>query len=159
MIRRDRFEQLAPELSTQGFKVLLDIVVTAGDGNLSASQTFSIQVNPTNQPPVLLPLYPQSGREGTPLQFTLTGTDIDGDTLSYSALSALPTGAAFDPKSGNFQWTPAYGQAGTYLLRFGVLDPAGLTDSTTVEVDIAPVNQSSIEDVSAMRNSFRECTR
>jgi dolichol-phosphate mannosyltransferase len=28
-IRRDRFEQLAPELSTQGFKILLDIVATA----------------------------------------------------------------------------------------------------------------------------------
>ncbi len=29
MIRRDRFEQLAPELSTQGFKILLDVVATA----------------------------------------------------------------------------------------------------------------------------------
>lgn len=29
MIRRDRFEQLAPQLSVQGFKILLDIVATA----------------------------------------------------------------------------------------------------------------------------------
>src|SRR5262245_32170368 len=29
MIRRDRFEQLAPQLSTQGFKILLDIVATS----------------------------------------------------------------------------------------------------------------------------------
>jgi dolichol-phosphate mannosyltransferase len=29
MIRRDQFEQLAPQLSTQGFKILLDIVATA----------------------------------------------------------------------------------------------------------------------------------
>jgi dolichol-phosphate mannosyltransferase len=29
MIRRDRFEELAPALSTQGFKILLDIVATA----------------------------------------------------------------------------------------------------------------------------------
>jgi len=29
MIRRDKFEQLAPQLSTQGFKILLDIVSTA----------------------------------------------------------------------------------------------------------------------------------
>jgi dolichol-phosphate mannosyltransferase len=29
MIRRDRFEALAPQLSTQGFKILLDVVVTA----------------------------------------------------------------------------------------------------------------------------------
>jgi dolichol-phosphate mannosyltransferase len=33
MIRRDRFEQLAPQLSTQGFKILLDVVATAR-GNL-----------------------------------------------------------------------------------------------------------------------------
>ena len=32
MIRRDRFEQLAPQLSTQGFKILLDIVATARGG-------------------------------------------------------------------------------------------------------------------------------
>lgn len=29
MIRRDKFEQLAPQLSTQGFKILLDIIATA----------------------------------------------------------------------------------------------------------------------------------
>jgi dolichol-phosphate mannosyltransferase len=29
MIRRDRFEQIAPQLSTQGFKILLDVVATA----------------------------------------------------------------------------------------------------------------------------------
>src|ERR1700710_809217 len=31
MIRRDRFEQLTPQLSTQGFKILLDIVATGHD--------------------------------------------------------------------------------------------------------------------------------
>ncbi len=30
MIRRDRFETLAPQLSTQGFKILLDVIATAG---------------------------------------------------------------------------------------------------------------------------------
>jgi len=29
MIRRDRFEELAPQLSTQGFKILLDVIATA----------------------------------------------------------------------------------------------------------------------------------
>src|SRR5689334_4204958 len=37
MIRRDRFEQLAPQLSTQGFKILLDIVATA-HGELKATE-------------------------------------------------------------------------------------------------------------------------
>ncbi len=34
-IRRDRFEELAPDLSTQGFKILLDVVATA-QGKLRA---------------------------------------------------------------------------------------------------------------------------
>ena len=42
MIRRDRFEQLAPQLSTQGFKILLDIVATAR-GNLQG-QGNSLQL-------------------------------------------------------------------------------------------------------------------
>jgi dolichol-phosphate mannosyltransferase len=37
MIRRDRFEQMAPQLSTQGFKILLDIVATAR-GDLSVKE-------------------------------------------------------------------------------------------------------------------------
>src|SRR4249919_3926778 len=37
MIRRDRFEQLAPQLSTQGFKILLDVVATAR-GNLRVKE-------------------------------------------------------------------------------------------------------------------------
>jgi dolichol-phosphate mannosyltransferase len=37
MMRRDRFEQLAPSLSVQGFKILLDIVATAR-GNLRTAE-------------------------------------------------------------------------------------------------------------------------
>jgi dolichol-phosphate mannosyltransferase len=37
MIRRDRFEALAPRLSTQGFKILLDVVATA-QGELKATE-------------------------------------------------------------------------------------------------------------------------
>src|ERR1700687_373184 len=37
MIRRDRFEQLAPQLSTQGFKILLDVIATAR-GNLRVKE-------------------------------------------------------------------------------------------------------------------------
>ena len=37
MIHRDRFEQLAPQLSTQGFKILLDIVAT-GRGSLRVKE-------------------------------------------------------------------------------------------------------------------------
>jgi dolichol-phosphate mannosyltransferase len=47
MIRRDRFEQLALELSTQGFKILLDLVATAR-GNLKTAEilyTFAARLH------------------------------------------------------------------------------------------------------------------
>ena len=47
MIRRDKFEQLAPQLSTQGFKILLDIVATA-HGELKTVEipfTFGAQLH------------------------------------------------------------------------------------------------------------------
>jgi dolichol-phosphate mannosyltransferase len=37
MIRRDRFEAMAPQLSTQGFKILLDVVAT-GRGDLRITE-------------------------------------------------------------------------------------------------------------------------
>src|SRR2546423_1124416 len=37
MIRRERFEELAPQLSTQGFKILLDLIATAR-GNLRVKE-------------------------------------------------------------------------------------------------------------------------
>jgi dolichol-phosphate mannosyltransferase len=40
MIRRDRFEELAPQLSSQGFKILLDIVATARGGLRIAELPF-----------------------------------------------------------------------------------------------------------------------
>jgi dolichol-phosphate mannosyltransferase len=41
MIRRDRFEQLAPKLSTQGFKILLDIVASAHGGLRTAEVPYT----------------------------------------------------------------------------------------------------------------------
>ena len=101
------------------------IVLSAGDGYLSDSATIAITVTPVSQAPVFVPLPPQSGREGTPTQFTVSAADPDGDTLTYSVISGLPSGANFTDASGQFQWTPAYGQAGNYTVVFGATDPGG----------------------------------
>src|ERR1700684_2492653 len=52
MIRRDRFEQLAPKLSTQGFKILLDIVASAG-GDLRVKEipySFGVRMHGESKP-------------------------------------------------------------------------------------------------------------
>ena len=41
MLRRDRFDEIAPRLSPAGFKILLDIAATAGPGLRIAEQAYS----------------------------------------------------------------------------------------------------------------------
>lgn len=76
-----------------------------------------------NHAPVLSPIGARSVGEGIGLTFTASATDPDGNALTYSA-SGLPTGASFDPSTRVFQWTPGFGQAGSYSVRVRVRDDA-----------------------------------
>ncbi len=124
------------------------IVFSASDGNRASTETITIQVNNANQAPVLVPLPVQSGREGAPLQFTLIAADFDVDPLSVFPLTPLPAGARFDAATRQFQWTPTFDQAGTYTLRFGAQDPAGLRGTVDVIVRIDNVNRAPTLSVS-----------
>ena len=73
--------------------------------------------------------------EGALLEFAVSATDPDGDTLAYTA-SNLPPGASFDPGTRTFSWTPSAGQAGTYSIRFEVSDGL-LTDSEDVTITVS----------------------
>ena len=67
------------------------ITFTASDGALSASTTGKIivnaPVNPVNAAPLFLPVDPQYVDENSPLTFTLTASDNDGDE-TYLSLTA-----------------------------------------------------------------------
>ncbi|MCA9140961.1 MAG: putative Ig domain-containing protein, partial [Planctomycetales bacterium] len=56
----------------------------------------------------------------------------------------IPSGASFDPSSGQFSWVPGFDQAGTYSLSFQLIDSDGLFDTTTVSVVIANVDRSPV---------------
>jgi uncharacterized delta-60 repeat protein len=70
------------------------------DGQVDSGEaTVSITVNSVNDPPVLGSIGDKSVAEGQLLSFTVSATDPDGDSLSYSA-GNLPSGASFDSYSG-----------------------------------------------------------
>ncbi len=117
-----------------------NVVFGASDGFLTAFQTITIDVTVTDQPPTLLPVGIQTGRENAPVQFTLAATSPDDDPMTYSAVTALPPGAQLDPQTGYFTWTPDYTQAGDYTLTFAATVPSGLSDTTTVSIQIARVD-------------------
>ena len=80
---------------------------TVSDGLLTDSEQITITVTdvPENLAPEFSPIGNKNVNEGQPLQFTVTATDSDGDSLTYST-SALPSGAQFDPATRIFTWTP-----------------------------------------------------
>ncbi len=74
---------------------------------------ITILVLEGNRPPVLDPIGNQMVTEGELLEFRVTGSDPDGDNLTFSA-SNLPSGASFDPETQVFNWQTQIGDAGTY---------------------------------------------
>ncbi|WP_205678900.1 CARDB domain-containing protein [Aquisphaera insulae] len=132
------------------------LVFSATDGNLSDSESVTITVANKNQSPTIVPLAPQSGREGVTLQFTLATGDLDGDLLLNSLVSPLPAGARFDARTGQFTWTPGYEQAGTYTLTFRTVDPEGLTATADVILKIENANRSPSLQVSSHQVALGE---
>ncbi len=88
-----------------------------------------------NQSPILNPIGDKIAIKGESISFTISATDIDGDSLIYSA-SNLPRGAFFDPSTQTFTWTPRNNQRGTYSgIQFSVSD-GNLSDSEYIEITV-----------------------
>ncbi len=117
------------------------IVVRAGDGQLSDTATLGIEVSDVNRAPLLDPMVRQFGQEGSLVQFSIAGSDLDGDPVWYRA-SGLPVGAALNRQTGRFSWTPGFTDAGQYTITFEVVDPRGAARSADVIVDIANENRA-----------------
>ena len=105
--------------------VYADVIFTVSDnGNPVGTDTESITitVTNTNRTPVLNPIGNQTVSEGATLTLTLSSTDEDNDTLTYSA-SNLPAGSSFNSNDGIFNWTPGFDEAGNYTdIEFTVSD-------------------------------------
>ena len=74
------------------------------DGN-GGTAFASVTVNVAAQndaPQVVAPIPDRSHGDGTPISFDVSGnfSDLDGDTLSYSAGGTLPPGLTLDPNTG-----------------------------------------------------------
>jgi hypothetical protein len=123
------------------------LVTDDGIPPLTATNRFTVVVTEVNAAPVLDAIGPQPAIEGVPLAFTVTAGDPDDLPANRVALSAtgLPEGAAFDPATGQFTWTPAEIQgSGVYPVTFTATDDGSpaLGDSETVAITVAEVNQA-----------------
>jgi len=96
---------------------------------------------PGNNPPVLNSVGPKSISENGLLEFTVSASDPDGNTLSYSA-EGLPPGATLSSSTGLFRWTPGSSAAGSYQVTFAATDNGTpvLTDTEAVTITVSDVS-------------------
>ncbi len=112
------------------------VTVTVTDGTATTSETVPVTVVNVNRAPTLTAIGAKTVIEGTLLTFSVTGSDPDGDTASYSA-TGLPVGATFT--SATFAWTPTMAQAGSHSVTFTVTDqdpqqPLSASETVTITV-------------------------
>ena len=122
------------------------IKFTVTDGTNTDFEDITITVNDINRAPELDEITNKSVNENEELNFTINGSDLDGDTLTYSA-NSLPQGSTLT--SNNFIWTPSYEQSGTYPITFTVSD-GNLTDQKTLNITVSNTNRS--PQISAISN-------
>ncbi|WP_404783509.1 putative Ig domain-containing protein [Altericista sp. CCNU0014] len=115
-----------------------NVQFTVSDGVNAVTQTTTILIAPVNQAPALIKPSDRTVREGETIRFQLQGQDPEGATLTYFS-NLLPGGAVLDPKTGLFEWTPTYFQAGTFEIPFIVSD-GSTTATQTVKLTVLNVN-------------------
>ena len=101
------------------------VTFSVSDGVVTTSEAVTITVTEVNVAPVLQAITNQTINAGALLTFTASATDADlpQQALVYSLAAGAPTGAAIDPVSGVFTWTPTLAQASqTYTLTVNVTD-------------------------------------
>ncbi len=126
------------------------VVVTATDNGTPArahSQGFYVIANP-NSPPVLTGIGAQGMDDNANLNFALTASDPDGDTLAF----AFPTLPSFciptdnGDGSGSIDCNPGYNNTGVYAISVAAVDNGvpSLNDGEGVVLTINNVNRDPV---------------
>lgn len=130
-----------------------DYTLADADGSTDTA-TVNLDIAPVNDVPVAAGALPdqndQDGATVIPVSIAGDFTDIDGDTLSYTA-TGLPPGLSLDPQTGIISGTLDHGASdgGPYTVVITATDPDGasVTDSFVWTVgNVAPVIETPIPD-------------
>lgn len=118
------------------------------------SETFTVTVLESNQPPQLPDVDDRWVNEREPISFGIVATDPDlpVNTLVYS-LDWAPAGAAINPLTGAFTWTPSEAQGGgVFPVRVRASDGAGGSDTAEFDITVNKTNSDPILNAIAARS-------
>ncbi len=123
----------------------VSFIITDPQG-LADEKKVKVTVSHVNRTPEFAIQENKTVDENLPLSFTLkpaTDPDVqDTGKLQYSAAD-VPAGAVFDAATQTFQWTPAFDQSGTYVVKFTVKDSEFSVDQP-VTIIVNHVNRAPI---------------
>jgi PKD repeat protein len=117
-----------------------EVTFIVSDGQAQDSETITITVTNVNRVPVLAAIGNKVVSENSPLTFTVSATDPDGDSVEHSVQS-LPAGASFTSRI--FTWTPGYNQAGSHQVTF-IASDGNDQDSETITITVSNVNRAPV---------------
>lgn len=109
----------------------------SADGLVSAPATVRITVTPVNDAPVATPQTLATPRD-TPLVVTLSGSDVDGDALSYRVVSG-PSHGALTGTPPSLTYTPAAHYVGDDAFEFVADDGVAVSSPAQVSITVQPV--------------------
>lgn len=116
-------------------------IKTSNDRGTTVSELSNVVSSTTttsgNHAPVFSTIGDQAIAENEGFSLTVSATDADGDSLTYSA-TGLPTGASFTAATRTFAWTPSNAQSGTYYVTFRVSD-GQVTVSQTITMTVEEI--------------------
>lgn len=113
------------------------------DGTVNSNTaTVSITITPVNDPPVANP-QTITIAENTTTSITLTGTDVDGDPLTY-AIIASPAHGTLTGTAPNLTYSPTTYFDGADSFTFRVNDGTVNSGVATISITITPVNQAPV---------------
>ncbi|RIX82857.1 tandem-95 repeat protein [Acidovorax cavernicola] len=118
------------------------ITVSDGKGGTTTS-TITVTIDPVNDAPTV-PNYTKTTNEDTPVSGQVTGSDVDGDTLTYTKGSDPSHGTVTVNPNGTYTYTPATNFNGTDSFTVTVSDGKGGTTTSTVTVTVDPVNDAPV---------------
>ncbi len=134
-----------PDLNFNGVD---SFTFTANDGSVtSAAAAINITVNPVNDTPVA-DSQSVSTSQDTPAAITLTGSDVDGDGLTY-VVQAAPLHGSLNGQAPDLVYTPDPGYQGddsfSFVSNDGQVDsPAAVVDIAVTRVNHAPTADAQI---------------
>lgn len=132
-----------------GVYVITARVTDNGVPPLDATTAFTVAVNEVNNPPVFLPVEPQTVAENATIHVTVQARDPDSNpaAIIYSLDGTPPSGLTIDPNSGVISWTPTEAQGpASYpiIVRATENNASRLSTPVTFSITVLEIDQAPV---------------